>query len=276
MNKKLQFRLFLRSFFLQTSWNYMKYQNIGLAFVMWPFLKQLYKNDSQALPAVMKRYLDNFNTQPVMASFCFGVLAKEEERLKNTPLNSERYKYALAEWNAIKQNLSITTASIGDRLFWGSLKPLTLLLALFIWLSLDVNFLEVDNLPQTVPPVYVFGGIIAAFLAFNIIALFVKWKGISLGYYAAENACFGLTRFDWNKTIYYAKRCGVLLTAFMLFFAGYYFLKDFHSVPDVHFIARAAVIVCFVLLSFVTRKLRVPNMYLYLSAIIIFNIVCLF
>lgn len=254
----------------------MKYQNIGLSFVMWPFLKQLYKNDPDALSSVMQRYLETFNTQPVMASFCFGVLAKEEERLKQISPKTEKYTYSLEEWEAIKKNLSITTASIGDRLFWGALKPLTLLLALFIWLSLDVNFLEVDNLPQTVSRVYIFGGMLSAFVAFNVIALFVKWKGISLGYNAPENACFGLTRFDWNKTIYYAKRCGVLLTAFMLFFAGYYFLKDFHFIPDVHFIARAAVIVCFVLLSLLIRKLRVPNMYLYLTAIVVFNIVCSF
>ena len=32
----------------------------------------------------------------------------------------------LSEWNSMKRSLSITTASIGDRLFWGTLKPFTL------------------------------------------------------------------------------------------------------------------------------------------------------
>ena len=276
MNRLLYWQIFLRSFFLQTSWNYMKYQNIGLTFVMWPFLKQLYNKNPEVYPSVLQRYLENFNTHPVMASFCFGALAKEEELIKNNLQNLQQAEYFATEWEALKRSLSITTASIGDRLFWGALKPLTLLLALFLWLSLDVNFLEVDNLPQKVSWIYIFGGILVAFLSFNVISLFVKWKGIVMSYQAKEHSCFGLTAFDWNKTIYYAKRCGVLLTAFMLFFAGYYFLKDLHFVPDVHLFARAAVIICFVLLSFVTRKLRIPNMYLYLTAIIVFNIVCFF
>ena len=79
MNFSMRLNMFLRSFFLQTGWNYMKFQNIGLTFVMMPFLKRLYKDDQEALPSVLQRYLENFNTHPVMASFCFGALAKQEE-----------------------------------------------------------------------------------------------------------------------------------------------------------------------------------------------------
>ena len=79
MRFSMRFNLFLRSFFLQTGWNYMKYQNLGLTFVMLPFLKETYQNDRDALPSVLQRYLEIFNTQPVMASFCFGALARQEE-----------------------------------------------------------------------------------------------------------------------------------------------------------------------------------------------------
>ena len=67
------FGLFVRSFFLQTGWNYLKYQNLGLMFVMWPFVEKLYKQDKDAIPSVVSRYLATFNTQPVMASFCFWI-----------------------------------------------------------------------------------------------------------------------------------------------------------------------------------------------------------
>ena len=70
MKFSIQLSLFLRSFFLQAGWNYMKYQNLGLTFTMLPFLKNEYKNDKDALPSVLQRYLENFNTHPVMASFC--------------------------------------------------------------------------------------------------------------------------------------------------------------------------------------------------------------
>ena len=80
MTHWLQWQLFWRSFFLQTGWNFAKYQNLGLAFVMTPFLKTVYKQKKD-LPSVLERYLEGFNTQPMMASFCFGALARQEERI---------------------------------------------------------------------------------------------------------------------------------------------------------------------------------------------------
>lgn len=274
MKFKTHLQLFLRSFFLQASWNYVKYQNIGLTFVMWPFLKQLYKDKPKELPSVLERYLEAFNTQPMMASFCFGALAKQEEKMAQKQTLQE-LELNLTEWDAIRRSLSITTASIGDRFFWGALKPLTLLLALFICLFLNINFFE-PEMVQTVPSAYIVSAILAAFVCFNAVALFVKWIGISLGYNAPEKACFGLVSFDWNKTIYYAKKIGVLLTIAMLLFGAYHFLKDFGSIYDFHFLARFLLIVAFVLCSLLARKLRVPNMYVYMAAVIIFAIVSLF
>ena len=177
MKLLVRLNIFVRSFFLQTGWNYSKFQNIGLTFTMLPFLKQLYKDQPKKLPGVLKRYLTNFNTHPIMASFCFGTLARQEEKLAKTTSLQEQLD-GLLEWDGIKRALSITTASIGDRLFWGTLKPLTLLLALFIWLVLDVNFLEINL--TSVANAYVWAGAIAAFIVFNTVALFVKWKELKL------------------------------------------------------------------------------------------------
>ncbi len=273
MNFTMRLNIFLRSFFLQTGWNYMKYQNVGLTFVMLPFLKKLYEHDKDALPSVLTRYLETFNTQPVMASFCFGALAQKEETVAHAQTLSI-FKERVTEWNAIRRSLSITAASIGDRLFWGTLKPLTLLMALFIWLALGVNFFEGCD-SQTITAWEAFSAGAAAFFAFNAVALFVKWQGIKLSFREDENACFGLTRFDWNKTIYHAKRLGLLMAAGMLIYGIYYYLKDFTEL-NAHFYARAAVILIFVCLSFITRKLKIANMYLYLAAVVTLNIVCLF
>ena len=264
--------LFVRSFFLQTGWNYLKYQNLGLMFVMWPFVEKLYKQDKDAIPSVVSRYLATFNTQPVMASFCFGALAKQEEYIANAKTLDESNEETL-EWNAIKRGLSITTASIGDRLFWGTLKPLTLLLALFIWLILGIHVFEIQQ-EDILPLTYVLAGSVAAFLAFNAIALFVKWEGIKISYNADNKACYGLTQFDWNRTIYNAKKIGLVLTIGLLLLGIYYYLRDFQHSIDVHFITRAVLILFFVCISFITRRLRIPNMYLYLAAVVIFNIVC--
>ena len=272
MKFKEHFGFFMRSFFLQTGWNYLKYQNLGLMFVMWPFLKKLYADDKDAIPSVASRYLATFNTQPVLASFCFGALAKQEELIAHAKDLNESNEETL-EWNAIKRGLSITTASIGDRLFWGTLKPLTLLLALFIWLLLGIHVFEIQQ-EHAVPLLYVFAGSAAAFFVFNVIALFVKWIGISASYNADPHACYGLTQFDWNRTIYNAKKIGLVLTVGLILLGIYYYLYDFRQTLDVHFITRALIVIFFVCISFITRRLRIPNMYLYLAAVAVFNLVC--
>ena len=274
MKLGLHIQLFLRSFFLQSSWNYAKFQNVGLLFVMWPVLKNLYKNNKRELPAVVKRYLETFNTQPVMASFCFGALAKQEQKIASKRLANERGENIL-EWESIRAGLSITTASIGDRLFWGALKPLTLLLALFICLFLKINFFE-PELHSSIPAAYVWAIVLAVFVTFNAIALFVKWIGLSLGFNASEKTCYGLIHFDWNKTIYYAKKIGVILTLIMLLLGSYYFLKDLYTLRDIHFWTRAALIIVFVGCSRIAQKLRVPNMYVYMIAVMVFAVVSLF
>lgn len=270
----MHFRLFIRSFFLQAGWNYSKYQHLGLAFTVYPFLKKLYAQEPQALPSVLQRYLESFNTQPAMASFCIGALLRQEERIahaKTVALHQER----LVEWSGIKRSLSITAASIGDRLFWGALKPLTLLLALCAWLLLQVNFFEVN--PSRIADRWeIWAPCLAAFFAFNVMALFVKWKGISLSYFAPNNGVFGLTRFDWNKTIYRAKQLGVALSVILLLWGVLYFVHGWEAFLGVQFITRAVMVLFFVSISFMTRDLRIPNMYIYIIAMILFNLVYLF
>ena len=273
MNFWLRVNLFLRSFFLQAGWNFAKYQNLGFAFVMLPFLRKLYRNDPEALPTVMQRYLDTFNTQPVMASFCFGALAKKEEDIAKKQTITE-YKEQVMEWNGIRRGLSITAASIGDRLFWGTLKPLTLLLAVFIWMLLGINFFETRVL-QSMPPFAVYIAGLTAFIVYNAIAWFVRWKGIQIGYQSDESSCYGLTYFDWNRAIYRLKRIGFLFSAFLVVFGVYRYFSQMNFRQN-YFISRAVLVLFFVILSFVTRRLRIPNVYLYLASVVVFSVVCLF
>lgn len=270
MSFGLRLRMFLRSFLLQAGWNYVKYQNIGLTFVMLPFLQHLYREDKDALPSVINRYLDGFNTQPTMASFCFGALARQETAVAKAKSLTD-FKEKMTEWTGTKRGLSITAASIGDRLFWGSLKPLTLLLALFIWLILGVNFFEIEELENPYRLTAFFAGGVA-FFVYNTIALFIKWQGLKISFNSDERTCFGLTKFDWNKTIYNAKRIGMVLAVGLILFGVYHYFKGIRV--DLHFITRAVIVLFFIMISFLTRKLRIPNTYLYIAAVIIFNIAC--
>lgn len=269
----LQLNLFFRSFFLQAGWNFVKYQNLGFAFVMLPVLRRLYRKDPEVISTVMQRYLDTFNTQPVMASFCFGALAKKERDIAKKQSVTE-YKEQVMEWNGIRRGLSITAASIGDRLFWGTLKPLTLLLAIFIWMLLGINFFETRVL-QPVPPAYVYIAGLAALLTYNSIAWLVRWKGLSISYKSDESSCYGLTYFDWNRTIYQLKRIGFLCAAVLLVFGAYRYFSQM-TYHQNYFILRAVLVLFFIMLSFVTRRLRIPNVYLYLATVVAFSLVCLF
>ena len=268
----LKMNMFFRSFFLQAGWNYVKYQNLGFALVMMPFLRRLYRHDPEVMPDVLQRYLEAFNTHPVMASFCFGAMAKKEETIARTKALTE-YKEQVAEWTGARRGLSITAASIGDRLFWGTLKPLTLLLAISIWILLGVNFFETEPL-QPVTAWSAFAAGAAAFLVYNTIALFVRWQGLQIGYESDESSCFGLTRFDWNRTIYNAKRIGICFAVVLILLGVHRYFTDVRV--DIEFIARAVLVLFFIIISFVTRRLRIPNVYLYLTAVIIFNLVCFF
>ncbi len=268
----LRMNMFFRSFFLQAGWNYVKYQNLGFALVMMPFLRRLYKNDPEALPTVLNRYLEAFNTHPVMASFCFGAMAHLEENIARAKSVTD-YKEQVAEWNGARRGLSITAASIGDRLFWGSIKPLTLLLAIFIWMLLGVDFFEIEEMPP-VSILYGFTAGAVAFFVYNTVALFVRWQGIKIGYESDDSSCFGLTRFDWNRTIYNAKRIGIFFAVGLILFGVYRFFNGIRV--DVNFVARAVLVLFFVMFSFITRRLRIPNVYLYITAVLIFNIVCFF
>ncbi len=273
MNRWMQTQIFFRSFFLQAGWNFVKYQNLGFAFVMLPFLRKLYKDDPDTLSTVLKRYLDTFNTHPVMASYCFGAMAKQEENIAAAKSVTD-YKEEVLQWTGSRRGLSITAASIGDRLFWGTLKPLTLLLAILVWMLCGVNFLETKQLSS--PAAWaIFTGPAVAFVLYNTLAWWIRWKGIAISYHADDSSCFGLTRFDWNRAIYHTKRLGLLFTTGLILLGIYFYFSRLPGL-DVHFVARGILILFFILLSFITHRFKIPNVYLYLTTVIIFTIVCLF
>jgi mannose PTS system EIID component len=122
------FRMFLRSFFIQAGWNYERFQNLGFAYCLQPALEKIYP-DREKLKAALLRHLQIFNTQPYMASFVLGNVAGIEERAAA----SADPEAALKPMPGVKQALASSFASIGDRIFWGRLKPMTAQVCLLVW-----------------------------------------------------------------------------------------------------------------------------------------------
>ena len=100
------FKIFLRTFFLQIFWNYRKMQNIGRLLVLMPILKNIYKDNPDMLKRAIRRNLDTFNSNPIMASYSLGAMIKQEEKISQASpvklLSEER------EFNVI----AISTANI--------------------------------------------------------------------------------------------------------------------------------------------------------------------
>jgi mannose PTS system EIID component len=108
-------RVFLRSLFLQASWNPKGMQNLGLAYSLFPALERLYP-EKGAQEAAVRRHLVFFNTHPYVAAAIVGGVLYHEQRIA---LGEESPDKVVA----FKAALMGPLAALGDGFFWLSLKP---------------------------------------------------------------------------------------------------------------------------------------------------------
>ncbi len=108
-------RVFLRSLLLQASWNPQGMQNLGLAYALYPALKEIYPYPDELMAAV-RRHLSFFNTHPYVAAAILGGVLHHEQRIA---LGEEPPDRVLA----FKAALMGPLAALGDGFFWLSLKP---------------------------------------------------------------------------------------------------------------------------------------------------------
>ena len=137
------FRVFLRSFLLQSAMNYERMQNLGFAYAMEPAINQLYSNEARH--EAMLRQLSFFNSNPYLTSAIIGATLRLEERHANGEVGAQ-------EITDFKQFMMGPIAALGDSFFWTSLKPLAaswaVLAALCGVLWAPIAFLVLFNLVQ--------------------------------------------------------------------------------------------------------------------------------
>lgn len=161
LTKKDRISVWLRSFFLQGSWNYERMQNGGWAFAMIPAIKRLYKTKEEQA-AALKRHLEFFNTHPYVASPILGVtLVLEEERANGVEVDD-------ATIQGVKVGMMGPLAGIGDPVFWFTVRPI--LGALAASLAMNGSII----------------GPIIFFFAWNIIRMAFMWYTQELGYKASS------------------------------------------------------------------------------------------
>lgn len=157
LTKKDRISVWLRSTFLQGSWNYERMQNGGWAFAMIPAIKRLYKTKEER-SAALKRHLEFFNTHPYVASPILGVtLALEEERSNGTEVDDITIQ-------GVKVGMMGPLAGISDPVFWFTVRPI--LGALGASLAINGNIL----------------GPIIFFVAWNLIRMAFTWYTQEFGY----------------------------------------------------------------------------------------------
>lgn len=150
LTKADRFKMFLRSYFLLSSFNYERMQNGGVAYTLIPAIKKLYSSKADRA-AALKRHLEFFNTHPFMANPIFGVtLALEEERANGANVDD-------AAISGVKIGMMGPLAGAGDPLFWFTLRP--------IMLSLGASLAVSGNV----------AGPFVFFILWNIMAAAVKW-----------------------------------------------------------------------------------------------------
>lgn len=151
--KGLQAQIFLRSLYVQSSWNFERLQNLGFAFMSYPVLADKYGSGTEELGRSLKRHLDFFNTNPYFAGLVAASVARED----GGDLDSGSFITDL------KRSLMSTMGSIGDGFFWATLRPLAALAAL-------------------VPAIFGFWWAPLVLLTlFNIPHLWLRWWGIGVG-----------------------------------------------------------------------------------------------
>lgn len=265
MNFRDKITIFFRSFLLQAGWNYLRYQSIGFTFVMLPFLNKIYTK--KQLRKAAARYLENFNTNPVMAAYAYGALARMEKE------EAAQNKFKRTEWVVTKTFLTTSVASIGDRFFWDTLRPLAFMLALLAAAVMQPDIFNFDAHVQFTNAEALFCAAIFL-ISYNAPALFTRYKGLELAYKSTADNCFGLLAFDWNRAIRYCKYAGLLCTTAVLCVTLY---GQFAGLEAwVEFTLLAAMVLFFVSFSFLAEKFSVPVVYIYIITTAVFSGVMIF
>ena len=156
-------------------------------------------NDPSAIKAFQLRHTEFFNGNPFMIPLVLGAVANMEERLRNggsiTADDISRFKTAVGQ----------ASGSIGDRIFWRTLRPFALAVGL-LW-SL------------------VFGlwGVVLFLAIFNIPTAVLKWYWLDTGYRLGPKVVIALKNRLLDRSVKIMEKAGGLIIAFfaMVFLSGH-------------------------------------------------------
>ena len=130
--------IFLRTFFLQSLWNFERLQNIGFLYILYPVIKSLYK-DKEERKKVLLRHIGFFNTNPYMANIIIAMVINAENNIASGQEQNTKKP------EMIKSVLAGPVAAIGDSFFWGTWRPFVSFIAILL-IILSMNMFSVNFL----------------------------------------------------------------------------------------------------------------------------------
>ncbi len=156
------FKVFLRSFLLQSVWNYRSLISVGFEICLLPIVKRLYP-DIQPRREFLERHLKFFNAHPYLASYALGVSIRLEEGIATGSTEVG------AQLDRLKDLLIPTLGAKGDQLFWLTIRPFSLIIGVLELLIFDSIILKTAALIMT-------------FLIYNIPHFYIRYIGLIEGY----------------------------------------------------------------------------------------------
>lgn len=177
-------KIFGRSLLFQASWNFERLQNLGFLFLILPGLRSIYGENPPE--EVLARHRDYFNTHPYFAPLVAGATL----RLETSVAAGEESQIDVSEF---KKMVMAPLAAIGDSLFWGGIRPLAAIVALFL---------------------AVYGSLWAPLvflLLFNLPHLLCRGGGLLFGYYGGLRAIETIQRFHLPDASVRCKEISLIL-----------------------------------------------------------------
>jgi fructoselysine and glucoselysine-specific PTS system IID component len=179
-------RLYLRSFFIQSGWNYERMMALGFTWILLPLGKKLYSTPEEK-KNFLTRHLQSFNANPYLAPYVIGGVASLEERGASQQ-----------EISSFKESLRGPLGALGDNLIWMNLRPALLILGIILVSSLGAV------------------GALSFWFLFNLHQVYLRARGIFKGYALGLDLTFDLKSGYYLKMIPWIGRAGAILLGIFL------------------------------------------------------------
>lgn len=202
--------------------------NLGYCFCLLPFIKKVSK-DKEVRKQIVSRNMRFFNSNPYLSNFLVGVSLNFEERNLNSKTAVDFDKL-----ERLKRRLSESLAVIGDQLIWARIRPI----AAFIGFTASLSWGML--------------GPVLFFMIFNFVQVYIRFKGVVLGYCEGENIVRKLDFKKFNKIAEYLLGFGAFLSGFV--FVMIPVSQAYKNIPEIVFFGVSAVIMFFLL----RLKITVP------------------